>query len=83
LRFRGPSGEQRVRCLGSDPAIAEQVKRELAELQTNRRLKRELRKLEKQAREKLRGIRDKLAPQLNQAGFHFHGMSIRRKRTRE
>ena len=80
LRFRGPSGKQRVRYLGSDSVDAKRVEQELAELQTGRRLERELCKLKQQAGEKLRASKDKLAPQLNQAGLHFHGMSIRRKR---
>jgi hypothetical protein len=83
LRFRTSSGKQCARYLGLDPALAGRVKQELTEFQAARRMERELRKLSQQAGEKLRVCKEKLAAQLDHAGFHFHGLSIRRTRVRE
>lgn len=82
LRFRLPSGQQCVRYLGSDPIIAAQVEQELARLQSARRVERTLVKLTQHVGEKLRSGKERLAPHLDQAGFHFHGLSIRRKQAR-
>ncbi len=81
LRFRmPPEGKQCVRYLGRDPAMAEALRQELAQIQMIRRLDRELRKLNRQIGRKLRSGKERVAGQLEQAGFHFHGSAIRRKR---
>ncbi|MCY2994862.1 MAG: hypothetical protein NTY19_44425 [Planctomycetota bacterium] len=79
LRFRMPSGKQCVRYLGTDPALAEELQAELGEMQAARRLDRELGRLMKEIGELLQSSKEQLAPLLAEAGYHFHGLSIRRK----
>lgn len=83
LRFRMPSGKQCMRYLGHDPAVAKQAEEELAQLQADRRVDLELGKLIRQAGQKLRATKVKLTPQLEQAGYHFHGLAIRQLRVRQ
>ena len=80
LRFRMPPGKQCVRYLGFDPAAAEVVQKEVCALQTARRMNRELSKLVKEAGRKLQSSKATLAPALAEAGYYFHGRSVRRKR---
>ena len=80
VRFRMPTGRQRVRYLGADPAVAEEVQKELFEMQTGRCMNRELKKLVKEAGQRLQSSKETLAPALAEAGYHFHGLSVRRKR---
>jgi hypothetical protein len=80
LRFRLSPGRQCVRYLGSDPAVAEEVRKELLEMQMARSMNRELSKLAKEAGQKLQSSKETLAPALAEAGYHFHGLSVRRKR---
>lgn len=79
LRFR-VEGRQRVVYLGTDPARVQRIKCELEELQHRVRTARELRKLSRQAKDAMRASRRQLAPLLEQAGFHFHGIEIRETR---
>jgi hypothetical protein len=80
LRFRMPTGKQCVRYLGTDPAVAEEVQQELFEMQMVRRMNRELAKLVRKAGQKLQSSKETLGPALAKAGYHFHGLSVRRKR---
>jgi hypothetical protein len=81
LRFRmPPAGKQQVRYLGSDTAMAEAVRRELVQIQQPRDLDLQLGKLKQQIGQKLRSDKAKLAVRLEQAGYHFHGLAVRRKR---
>ena len=59
---------------------AAHVSEELKALQTTRRLERELDKLGRAARQKLRNVRASLEPLLFERGFRFHGTAIRRPR---
>jgi hypothetical protein len=79
LRFR-LAGKQCVRYLGNDPALAERVLQELYRLQNGRRLKRELCGLMRIAAKSIRGAKQRLAPLLPEAGYAFHGLSIRKQR---
>ena len=81
LRFRmPPAGKQHVRCLGSDTAVAEAVRQELAQIQRPRHLDLQLGKLRPQIGQKLRSDKARLAVQLEQAGYYFHGLAVRRRR---
>ena len=78
LRFRMPSdGRQYVRYLGGDPAVAEAVRQELAQIQRVRRLDLELGKLRRKIAESLRCRWKCAAPQFKPLGCHFHGRTIR------
>lgn len=80
LRFRLSTAEQRVRYLGTDPAAAAEIEEELYEIQRGTRLKRELHKCAKETGRRLRSSKAKLAPVLAEAGYHFHGLSVRQTR---
>ena len=81
LRFRVlPDKKQRVRHLGGDPGMAVAVQQELARVQMVRQLGLQLGKLKRQIGRKLRRSRREFAPQLEQAGFYFHGGAIRQRR---
>ena len=79
LRFRRQR-RQIVRSLGSDPILCDQVREELALLQADRQLARELTKLTQAALQQLRLAKKILEPMLGTRGFVFHGMAIRRRR---
>jgi hypothetical protein len=79
LRYR-MHGEVRTRYLGTDPIVAEQVRRALVQLHSAGALNRALRRLARNIGTKLSGVKAELAPQLEQAGFYFHGQAIRRRR---
>jgi hypothetical protein len=80
LRFRLPSGKQCVCYLGSDPLVATELQEEVAQLQAVRHIDRKLSKLIKEAGRRLTDGKGKLTPMLAEAGYHFHGLSVRRKR---
>ena len=80
LRFRTQDKRQHVHSLGRDPCVALAVQAELAEVQRLRRLDLRMGKLEQQINRKLREQRKNFAPQLEQAGFYFHGSEIRQRR---
>ena len=82
LRFRTEEGRQRVRYLGSDPVVAEVIRRELQHLQQNRRHCMELRKHVAEARRLLRQVKYRLEDLIVVHGCHFHGFDIRRHRPR-
>ena len=63
LRFR-VGGDQRVRGLGNNLEVAEQVQRQLDELQAGRRRDKELARLTRAARQLLRSTKSRLAPLL-------------------
>ncbi len=79
LRFRR-EGRQVVRRIGSDPAVAAEVRRELEALQVQRRRRREFRRLARLGRQALRDSKRVLAPVLAQDGFYFHGLAVRLRR---
>jgi hypothetical protein len=80
LRFR-VDDRQHVRYLGNVPEFIEQVKAEIEQLQQRTRLRRELRHLTRAARQKLRASKSRLEPLLVDAGFRFHGMAVRKRRS--
>jgi hypothetical protein len=79
LRFRIP-GRQIVRYLGTDPALAEEVRQELAQLQRPRRVERQLRRLRQEAATALREAKAASEPLLNARGLRYHGYALRRPR---
>jgi hypothetical protein len=84
LRFRmPPDGRQHVRYLGVNPAVAEAVRRELAQMQRVRRLDLELGKLRRKIAEELRDRWKSAAPQFKRMGYQFHGRTIRQVRVAE
>ena len=78
LRFRR-DGRQIVRYVG-DSEKAALVAVDLNALQTAHRCQRELEKLARAARQLQRDAKTKLAPQLLERGFKFHGLVLRRSR---
>jgi hypothetical protein len=80
LRWR-VNGRQRVRYLGSDVAVAAQVRAALIDLQCARRTERELAQLLRQARAQLGTLKRQLQPDLESLGYAYHGYSARRTRT--
>lgn len=79
LRFR-VQGRQRVRYLGTVPAVAEAVRLELMKWQRRRRAAQRLRQAVQYARQVLRESRQRLEPLVLAAGFKLHGREIRRPR---
>ena len=79
LRFR-IRGRQIVRYLGTDPALAEEVRQELAQLQRPRRVERQLRRLRQEAATALRQAKAASEPLLNARGLRYHGYALRRPR---
>lgn len=71
------NGRQKTRYLGTDADFADQVAAELMELQTERRMQKRLGQLTRSARQLLRTTKKQLEPQLEEAGFKFHGNEIR------
>jgi hypothetical protein len=78
LRYR-LYGKQRVRYLG-DVESARAVADELAVLQHDVRLRRELAALSRAGMQRLRAAKRTLQPFLEARGFHFHGQAIRQRR---
>lgn len=70
-----------MRYLG-DAERASQVRRELALLQRERAAERELAQLRREARRLLRDSKRELAPLLEDRGFYYHGLAIRRRDAR-
>jgi hypothetical protein len=79
LRFRCGS-RQYVRYLGTKPETAEEVRRELDQLQEDVRGDRDLRRWARAARHAVRKAKEASEPLLRQLGFAFHGLAIRRLR---
>jgi hypothetical protein len=79
LRFRWQRRQQ-VRYLGSDPAVAAQVRAVLIQWQASARRRREAQRAARQARRALRDAKRRLEPRLAETGFAFHGLAIRRTR---
>jgi hypothetical protein len=79
LRFR-LEGLQRVRYLGTDRARAENVLQALAALQRVRDLSQRIRAACRESAKALRRGKRRLSPILEQAGYKFHGLAIRRTR---
>jgi hypothetical protein len=79
LRFR-KGGRLRTVYLGREPRRVDPVKRELSLLQARRTARREQVREVRQGREVLRGAKARLAPILEQYGYHFHGDVIRKLR---
>lgn len=81
LRFRRtPSGRQSVRYIGTDAAVADEVRQELAALQAETRNERELKRIRKAAFRQLRDAKKKLGPLLAPEGFIFYGFELRASR---
>jgi hypothetical protein len=80
LRYRC-AGRQRACYLGTDAAFAAEIKTALARHQRAHRLNAELRVLAREARRRLRLAKQKLVPDIEQAGFRFHGYAVRRPRS--
>jgi hypothetical protein len=76
LRFR-INGKQRACYLGKDMAVVEQTQQWLAEAQAIRKTKIKLGQLAREAGQKLRNCKKELSPLLAEAGYRFHGLSIR------
>ncbi len=83
LRFRRADGRQCVRYLGSDPAVAETIRREVHDLQRHRRHMANLQRRDKEVRKLLRQVKQNLANAIEVFGFHWHGFEIRRRVHRE
>lgn len=81
LRFR-IEGKQVVRSLGTSPANAASVALAVRVLQRTMRVQRELRKLEEELRRYLKATKKLLRPAVDLAGYRFHGMCVRRTRSR-
>ena len=79
LRFRAADGRQRVRYLGSDPAVAESIRHELQHLQATRRSRAELSRRHREARKLLRQVKQNLAEAIASQGFFWHGLAIRKR----
>lgn len=79
LRFRH-AGRQVVRSLGSDPLVAGRVQACLAQHQNRAHLARELRRYGREARRAIRTTKLRLKPIIEQGGFAFHGLALRRRR---
>jgi hypothetical protein len=80
LRFRIGT-KQHVRYLGTAPEFVDQVRTELGQLQQCALQHRELKRLVRMAKHKLRTAKHLLEPLLHNAGFAFHGLSIRKPRS--
>ena len=80
LRFRNEDGQQRVRYLGSDPAVAEEIRRELKHFQLHRHQLTNLKQLFCEARKALRRTKVESQPALELIGFYYHGLVIRKVR---
>lgn len=80
LRFR-IGARQRVRYLGKDNRLAEEVKAGLHDLQRGRSDQRELAVLARAASRQLAEAKRIMTPLLEEDGFHFHGQAIRQRRT--
>jgi hypothetical protein len=79
LRFR-VDGKQRVKYLGKDPDFAAAVEAELRELQFERNRRRYRRANRSAAIQSLRTFKRLVEPLLAEAGYHFHGYAIRRRK---
>jgi hypothetical protein len=76
LRFRR-GGRQVVRYIG-DAAEAAAVKQELDQLQSRRRIRRDLAALDRAARRLLRQTKTRLEPLVTAYGWKYHGRVVRR-----
>lgn len=81
LRYR-VNGRQRVVYLGTDARLADEIRRELAQLQADRRGYRKLACLTEEAYDVLRNSKQRLEVELSRLGLKFHGHAIRRSRSR-
>lgn len=79
LRFRH-RGQQLVRYLGRDPAVAERIRKEVTSLQEPRQATLELSRLRRQVRQALRDAKMQLTPVMAQRGLKYHGYSLRASR---
>ena len=71
---------QKVRYLGRNPVLAEQVQVALAVWQAPHRAQRESAALLRSARRTLRAAKAGAAPQLAREGRYLHGYAVRRRR---
>lgn len=81
LRFRDSSGRQRVRYLGINPQLADAVAAALKARQHAVRIRRASTRRARCSRQALREVRCRLESPLGCAGWHFHGLSLRRRRS--
>lgn len=69
-----------MRYIGTDPAAADQVQRELDFLRAERRAEKLLEQQMRAARAMLRMAKRQLAPLLRARGYHYHGYAVRKSR---
>jgi len=81
LRFRRRDGRQVVHGLGTDRGAVEQIRHELAALQSTCQIDRRLSRLARDARETLRRSKRELEARLAEIGYHFWGSDIRKRRS--
>ena len=79
LHFR-LHGRQTTRYLGRDPAVAERIRNELAVWQHNCHLARRIARLHQEARRVIRESKARMGPLVLEAGYQFHGFTLRRPR---
>lgn len=82
LRFR-VDGRQVTRYVGTDAVKAAVVQQGLAEWQAKRHLDLELGRLAKEAGRELRRAKQQLTEQLAKRGLGFHGLGVRRTRSKQ
>lgn len=73
-------GRQRTKYLGTDPIQVREVEDELLRLRRRRELYKHLVRLDADRLDIVREGKKVIAPLLSEAGFHFHGNTIRRVR---
>ena len=79
LRFR-LDGKQQARYVGKNDGFVDQIRRELAQLQAERRSRQRMRRLDQMAKQCLRSTQRQLEPLLPMSGRAFHGRAIRRQK---
>lgn len=79
LRYR-VNGQQRVVYIGTDARLADEIRRELAQLQADRRGECKLVRLTAEAHDVLRKSKQRLDGEFRRLGLKFHGYAIRRSR---
>jgi hypothetical protein len=80
LRYRR-EGRQVVKYLGVDRSFVRHVGEQLALLQVPARRRRRLRRVAAETRSVLHDVRARVRSTLQEAGFTFHGLTIRRSRS--
>ena len=79
LRFR-LNGRQRTRYLGTDPTRGQAIATELLKVQRQKRIHRQIARLDVAAGRTIREWKTRLVPLLEKEGLYFHGLAVRGKR---